>query len=221
MIVEYMLEQVGRSDARRTPPFIREGGQYFNPSNFTYLGWVPNLAAREFYIPDTLTTITRTSIVTRNLEIHANYPMQKADPDNEGMMINMTEAEVTADARSWWDSVTEAHAQKAVSAEIEYAGEAINVIVYFTNPGLIVTGSPQLTVDVTGSSGIAANKTLAFETSVYKGLRFTLQEAQTEGAVIKVSASSSISLNGGTITDGTEDVALSLSGIGSDVTHTV
>ena len=216
MIVEYMLEQVGRSDARRTPPFIREGGQYFNPNNFTYLGWVPNLAAREFYIPDTLTTITRSSIVTRNLEIHANYPMQKADPDNEGMMINMTDAEVTADAEAWWDSVTDAHAQKAASAEIEYAGEAINVIVYFTNPGLIVTGSPQLAVDVSGAS-----KTLAFETPVYKGLRFTLQEAQAEGAVITVSTASSISLNGGTITDGTEDVALSLSGIGSNVTYTV
>ena len=215
MIVEYMLEQVGRGDAKRAPSWIRDGGHYHDPSDFTYLGWVPNLAEREWYLPDSVTEITRTSIVTRQLTIHAAAPMQKED--SEGNLVNMTDAEVTTEVETWWDEMTNAHANAPASATIEADTEenTLSVTVKMKKKGVIVTGTPQLSVDVDGSS-----VTLSKTATSWNGILFSATHSMSGGETITVAASSSIDLNGGTITDGKDDITTSLSGFSEDVTAT-
>ena len=216
MIVEYMLEQVGRGDAKRAPTFIRDGGYHFNSSDYTYVGWVPNLAEREFYIPDSLTVLTRESIVTRALAMHAANTMQQEDPDNEGQYIDMTDAEVTSAMQNWWDGITSLYAQKPASATIEADTDNnhIEVKVTFARKGVVISGTPQLTVDIDGSSVV-----LSASSTNYNSIIFSASHTLNGGETITVSASSSIDLNGGTITDGTDNALVALS-LSEDVTAT-
>ena len=53
----------------------------------------------EYYIPDTVTYLTVAETKTRQLAIHAKYPMQK---QNEDMSYSdMSDAEVEAEIDAW------------------------------------------------------------------------------------------------------------------------
>lgn len=217
MIVEYMLEQVGRGDAKRAPSWIRDGGHHFNPADYTYLGWVPNLAEREYYVPDSVTTIDRAAAISRALTMHGNSPMQKEDPDNEGSFISMTNDEVSTSIGSWWDAIVVEHANKPASATIEADTDnnSISVTVRWARKGVVVSGTPQLAVDVDGSS-ITLNKT----GTNFNGITFDGAATLSGGETITVAQSSSINLNGGTVTDGVDALELSLATLAEDVTAT-
>jgi hypothetical protein len=210
MIVEYMLEQVGRGDAKRAPSFIRDGGHWFNPSNFTYLGWVPNLAEREFYVPDSLSVMTRQDVIDRGLSLHASFPMV-----NYGEVANieeepttLTDAEVTTLLGDWYDTMTNNYTQQPAEAYVSYDSGTITARVVFARKGLIITGTPQLDVSVGGITS-----TLDYQTSNFNSITFTKTQAASSGTEISLDANTSITLNGGTITDGTDNVILSLTSL--------
>ena len=98
-ILEYKLH--ASSKGMTCPPWIKEGGYWNNPDDYTFVGVAES--SNEFYIPDTVTVLTLAELKTRQLAIHAKYPMQKTGESNQ--MIDMTNAEVEASVDDWWANV--------------------------------------------------------------------------------------------------------------------
>lgn len=109
-VVEYKLHIAGNKGQRTTPDWIREGGHFLS-TDHSMVGWIVDNA--EYYIPDTLETLTKAQLVTRQLALHATTPErtytgsetvatdQEADTEN---WRDKTDAEVTAEVEAWYDS---------------------------------------------------------------------------------------------------------------------
>lgn len=105
-VVEYMMHRDG--PRRQVPEFIGDRGHWMNSADNTFIGWVddnPN-----YYVPSTLHTLTKEQFVTRLLTMHAAAPFtNNADgvenPEEE--VTNMTDAEVTTMAETWYDNFVE------------------------------------------------------------------------------------------------------------------
>ena len=109
-VVEYKMHIVGHQGQRQQPKWIRNPGHFVNPDDHTLVGWIVNNP--EYYVPDTITTLTKAQLVTRQLAIHANYPERTyiGDETDEISQIedtanwrNKTDAEVTAEVEAWYD----------------------------------------------------------------------------------------------------------------------
>jgi len=102
-VIEYkfIINDVGKM---QIPGYVEDRGHWYNSADHTYLGWVKPESEREFWVPDTIQEKTKAECVTRALAMHASSPMQKDDPDNEGQMIDMTDAEVTTQVEAWYDA---------------------------------------------------------------------------------------------------------------------
>jgi|TARA_R100000081_G_C4760647_1_gene139665 hypothetical protein len=108
-VVEYKLHVVGNRGQRRAPDFIREGGN-LPSTDHSVVGWV--VANPEYWIPDTIVTLTKADLVARQLALHAATPERKytgsetdqslmeADTDN---WRDKTNAEVTSETETWYD----------------------------------------------------------------------------------------------------------------------
>jgi|TARA_R110000822_G_scaffold48462_2_gene127671 hypothetical protein len=94
-IFEYKLH--ASPQGLRCPDFIDNGGYWKNPDDFTLVGTVPD--GVEFYIPDTVTSMTLAELKTRQIAIHAKYPMFNIDDEE------MTNAEVETEIDNWWSMV--------------------------------------------------------------------------------------------------------------------
>ena len=99
-IVEYKLHGNPAGKGMVTPGFIQNGGYYHNPDDHTMLGFVHDDPA-EYYLPDTLEFKTLAEAKTRQLAIHAKYPMKKMNEDGDPEMKDMTDAEVEAAMDAW------------------------------------------------------------------------------------------------------------------------
>ena len=112
MIVEYKLEKVrARSDAKKTPIWIDDGGYWYNSINHTYVGYIRD--AVEYYVPSSLKELTRDSFISRMQTIHATHPLYKATADEETGVLDIdaelvayTDEELITAMGSWWDSFT-------------------------------------------------------------------------------------------------------------------
>ena len=101
-VIEYKLHAVDPGQALQTPHWVIDGGNWYNPADRTLVGWTPAEADRAYYVPDTVTTITKAELNTRLLTIHATTKYQKGvDIDN---LQDMTNAEVTTMSNDWYDS---------------------------------------------------------------------------------------------------------------------
>jgi hypothetical protein len=98
MIIEYKLD--AGPQGMTVPNWVKDGGYYRDPDNFTMVGWTPD-APREFKVPETVTVLDKAALTTRILDMHGRYPMQKEGDD--GSLINMTTDEVTAEVSTWYD----------------------------------------------------------------------------------------------------------------------
>lgn len=47
-----------------TPPWVEDGGYFGNSSTNEFIGWTPDEANREYYVPDTVTTLTKAELKT-------------------------------------------------------------------------------------------------------------------------------------------------------------
>jgi len=68
------------------------------------VGWVLPESDREFYVPDTVTELSRAEFIARSQAIHAATPMTKMNDDPGQDPVVMTDAEVVAEAGTWYDS---------------------------------------------------------------------------------------------------------------------
>ena len=98
--IEYKMH---RNDQGRftTPAWMSDGGYYQNPVDNTLIGFVPIEAEREWFVPDSVSTLTEQEFVTRCLAMHSSTPFQKTD----GIGIKlMTDAEADAMLRQFYQS---------------------------------------------------------------------------------------------------------------------
>ena len=99
-VIEYMLYKDGHK--RQVPDFVGDRGHWMSPIDNTFVGWVDDV--RDYYVPDTIVTLTKEQFVTRQLAIHAHTPMTKLVPGSVmGDRETMTNEEVTAQAETWYD----------------------------------------------------------------------------------------------------------------------
>jgi len=62
MIVEYKLNKT--NTVSETPPWIEHGGLWKKPDN-TFVGWIPDEANRDYYVPDTLQELSLADLIQR------------------------------------------------------------------------------------------------------------------------------------------------------------
>ncbi len=100
MILEYKMHMT--AGGMRTPEWVEDGG-YWPKSDNTKIGWSPDEADREYYIPDTVTELTATELDTRVLAMHSDNAFQKDDPDSDDPSdtVDMTNTEVSAMVTAW------------------------------------------------------------------------------------------------------------------------
>lgn len=102
-VVEYKLHKVGKN-AMRAPDWVEDGGYWLNPADHTMVGWTPDEADREYYVPDTVTELSRADFITRLKAMHAANAFQNESGDPDAEPTAMTEAEVETMAGNWYDS---------------------------------------------------------------------------------------------------------------------
>ena len=100
-IVEYKLH-ANPDKSMTTPAWVKGGGVFPNPDDHTMITAMSD-EEQVYYIPDTLTEYTAAELKTRNLAIHAKYPLQKRIEVEGGndTSEDMTDAEVEALVDEW------------------------------------------------------------------------------------------------------------------------
>ena len=102
-VVEYKF-QISETGRNVIPGYIEDRGHWYNPADFTYVGWVKAEADREYWVPDTIEELTKAELVTRVLGMHAVNPMMAMDSDGTMSDTPLTNEEVTADVEAWYDN---------------------------------------------------------------------------------------------------------------------
>ena len=95
MIVEYKLDAGPRGMV--VPAWVKDGGYYQDPDNFTMVGWTPD-APREFKVPDSVLVLDLAGVISRTMGIHSRYPFKNEEGNT------LTDAEVEAQATAWYNS---------------------------------------------------------------------------------------------------------------------
>ena len=101
MILEYKMHMT--AGGMKAPEWVEDGG-YYGKSDHTVIGWSPDEADREYYIPDTVTELTATELETRVLAMHSANAFTKpgAEPGDDDE--EMTTDEVKAHVAAWVDA---------------------------------------------------------------------------------------------------------------------
>ena len=99
MILEYKLHMT--AGGLKAPEWIEDGGYWWKSSDKTYVGWSPDESDREYYIPDTVTTLTATELRTRVLAMHSAAPFEKPRTEPGKDPVQMTDEEVTEQVNAW------------------------------------------------------------------------------------------------------------------------
>jgi hypothetical protein len=77
--VEYKLHRNDKGQLH-IPTWIEDPGYYYNPTNKTFIGFLPENP--DWYIPNTVVSMPLTDFLNRGLAIHKEYPELVSDePD--------------------------------------------------------------------------------------------------------------------------------------------
>jgi hypothetical protein len=99
-VIEYMMHRIDGGNRRAVPEFVGDRGHHYSPIDGSLIGWVDD--SRDYYVPDSIVTLTKEQFVTRQLTIHTSHPFMKMDePGAES--VQMTESEVIATSEAWYD----------------------------------------------------------------------------------------------------------------------
>jgi len=99
MIIEYML--IREAGKKLAPSWVEDGGYFGNPDDNTLVGWSPDLAGRDYYIPDTVVKLNRAGLIARVLGINTDHPAMELDED--GTSVPVTNQVLTAVVNAWCD----------------------------------------------------------------------------------------------------------------------
>lgn len=100
-VIEYMLHRINGSDRKEIPGWVGDRGHWMSPIDSSFIGWVDD--NRDYYVPDTVVTLTKQDLITRQLAIHAIQPFTKERTDFQNPPEQMTEQEVSDMISVWYD----------------------------------------------------------------------------------------------------------------------
>ena len=109
-VVEYKMTMVGNRGQFTQPIWIKEGGHFYNSTDHTRVGWVVDNA--EYYVPETLVTLTKEQLVQRQLTMNAENPArvytgdfqsEEAQQEDSENWRDKTDAEIRAEVEAWYD----------------------------------------------------------------------------------------------------------------------
>ena len=101
-IIEYILDPQDKPrsfNPKTIPSYVTDGGYWMNPDGSEKMIGV----GLEGSIPDNIETFNLEELQVRQRAIHAEYPMKKG-LDVKAKVDNMTEDEVDAGIKTWWDA---------------------------------------------------------------------------------------------------------------------
>ncbi len=103
-VVEYKMHVVTNKGGATAPLWVEDGGYHTSPIDKTKVGWVLAEADREYYVPDTITELTKTAFTNRQLTIHASYPLS-GTRDSDGVEVDYTldSDGVQSVSEEWYD----------------------------------------------------------------------------------------------------------------------
>jgi hypothetical protein len=105
-IVEYLLHR-NEQGHKIVPPFIIDGGHWWNPVDFTMVGWIDDV--RDYYVPDTLIILSKEEFANRLLSMHNVNPLMAESQSPEAEPTPMTNEQVIDIANEWYDKFTQTH----------------------------------------------------------------------------------------------------------------
>ena len=91
------------------PPWLENGGYYYNPSNSTYVGFVLPESEREFFVPDDVVELDQAAFMARCIPLSQSMthdPADKADKTRWEVSDGpaMTAAEIEADVLAFYQN---------------------------------------------------------------------------------------------------------------------
>ena len=102
-VIEYILDPQDKPrsfNPKSIPSYVSEGGMFVHPDGSERMIGV----GVEGSIPDNITTFTMEELQDRMLAIHASYPLTKPYILNETETDTLTDDEVKALIKEWWDA---------------------------------------------------------------------------------------------------------------------
>jgi hypothetical protein len=94
-IVEYKMN-ISENGGVYHPSFITDPGWWWKQSDKTYIGMVLPDNERSYYVPDTLTELTKAELIQRVKDIHADVPYVQLDG-----VTRLTETEIEEWLETW------------------------------------------------------------------------------------------------------------------------
>ena len=100
-MLEYKLHAPANGHGMSIPPWVHNGGHWYNGDDHTMIGFAPDTT--EYYIPDSVDFKTEAELKTRVVAMHQVSPMRKMDPAGPGGEEGdvMTDAEVETMVGDW------------------------------------------------------------------------------------------------------------------------
>ena len=109
-VVEYKMHAVNAKGSASAPLWIDDGGYHSSPIDKTKVGWVLADSDRDYYVPDTVITLSKSGFLTRQHGIHAVEPLNgQRDSNGEEVNYTLDSAGVDSDMGLWYDSFVSSH----------------------------------------------------------------------------------------------------------------
>ena len=98
-MLEYKLHAPANGVGMSIPPWVHNGGHWYNGDDYTMIGFSPDTT--EYYVPDSVDFLTLAELKARQVAIHANYPYKVMGADGQPTADDMTNAQVEAWVDEW------------------------------------------------------------------------------------------------------------------------
>ena len=102
-MLEYKLHAPANGVGMSIPPWVHNGGHWYNGDDYTMIGFSPDTT--EYYIPDSVDFLTLAELKARQVAIHANYPYKVMGEDGMPTADDMTNAQVETMVDEWHTAV--------------------------------------------------------------------------------------------------------------------
>jgi len=187
MIVEYKNDNV-RFDGNKTPEWVTNGGNFFDPDNYTYIGFIDSDHAHK--VPETVKVLSGAAeLKERCQDLHVRYPFIDS---SDYSTLTTGEVDTLVD-----DTITARDIGGAGTPSKLRAGQA--AIINTDSPYSIRSQTRTLLIDAS-----AGNITVDIPTAVgCSGLRFTFINSVASGAnTVTLDPAGTETINGATTDTG-------------------
>jgi hypothetical protein len=96
-VFEYMMHRT--KNGIQTPEWVVDGDWFYHPENKTYLMIVDE--DRNYYIPDSLTELSKDDVISRIIEINSITPIRIRTEEGK---VDLQDSDIESYVDDWWSS---------------------------------------------------------------------------------------------------------------------